>query len=394
MTAVLSWASTLLAVSILFIIGALFVLQAARVLEDLWLAWRTPAWEEQVMNLLFAAEPSPEFVRRMSRPWTRIVVQNILYKVAPNLDGASKEKCAWLFEAMGSVDREIWRLRARSAFVRGRAAYRLGQMGSRRSIQPLIGTLEDSWVDVRYAAVLALGRLEAGEAVMLILTHAGGFEAYHRPAIVEVVKRLGLVDQKEARAYVVETMLVQSSTFRLGVALAGALQLFEAIPKFWSRFESVSAETKMDIAKAVGTMGHPSAAKALAMFLNDPEPEVRRAILRALGQLGEVSVIPWVIPKIKDPVWDVSEAAVQALAALDQSGETLAGLLESDEEDMVKFKAAMQLEAMGVVDRWTEEVTTASGEALHRVRQRLRLAVKYDADQPIMKKLWHGPHVN
>lgn len=389
MIAWLSWASAWLAASVLLLIFFIFIMQIGRVVGDVWMTRSIPKWENLIVDSLFDPAPSVSFFHQARWPWNKPVVVQVMMKVIQNLEGAPKVKCASSFEALGAVDQELRRLKALRPYIRARAAVRLGSMGNDRAVPLLMERLNDSHTDVRYAVIQALGQLKAQQATMAILEHADALEPYHWSALVTILNKLQLVDHVEGRAYVLKHLLGRAETFRLGVVIAGTMQMHEALLVFWEGFHASSSVVKREIAKAVAQMGDPASARELVGFLRDPDPEVRVELLNALGSLQEPSVISWVMPLAQDPVWEVSEAAIHTLAKLDESGEALAQVLEvEDDVELAKYKAAMMLEEMGTLERWMDEMSTASGDALKRVRQRLRLATKYEADQPILRRAW------
>lgn len=388
MISALSTASALLATALLGAIAALLILQVLRVLQDLWVSSQKPLWESRLMDWLFKVEAPETLIVSARYRWNRPIVFHVLYEMADRLEGAARTKCSELFERLGAVDQELKRLKSRWAFVRARAAYRLGNTGSGQAVVALTNALEDPEADVRFSVIQALGRLKAREAVLPILTHADRLKPYQLSAVVEVMKTLGLVDQPEARQYVVERLLYWPAVMKLGVLLTGKLQLIEGLPTLMQRFPRVAPDIRVEIAHAVGTLGDPRSSLALCRFLRDEHPEVRVALLRTIARLQNPEAVVWASAMASDPVWEVGEAAIRAVAQLDPTGEALARLLESDDNDLVRYKAAVALEELGTIKLWIQQMKSASGEELRKVRRRLRMAVKYEADQPVVREIW------
>jgi HEAT repeat protein len=150
----------------------------------------------------------------------------------------------------------IRRLRADVYSVRRAAVDALGELGSPRTLEPLIQALGDEDDGIRYAAAVALGKL--GD-----------------PRAVEPLVR--------------------------------------AVGRGWSEAERRAA------VQALGKLGDPRALEPLIQALGDKESRVRRAAAVALGMLGDPRAVEPLIRALGDVDSDVRRTAAEALVRLGQA---------------------------------------------------------------------------
>jgi len=192
--------------------------------------------------------------------------------------------------------------------ARWRAAQLLGELGEPQDVNHLLPLLSAPDSSVRAAAALALGKLDAAEALQSLL---------------------GLATQQD------EDLAVRCAACR-ALALLGAVESVKSLTELVKeRGEMADEETpdekwqlRVDAAAALGLIAAPDAAKALgeaAMSQEEPVAAVRVAAAYALGDMAiqlrsddDLShIITSLIKAADDENGDVRAAAVYSLARID-----------------------------------------------------------------------------
>ncbi len=248
-------------------------------------------------------------------------VVDILSAYARLVDGPARARIADFLERQGIVDRELAALTHKTAWRRAAAAYRLGDAGSLRAVDPLLAALDDPDRDVRAAAARSLGRLHSADAVERLLATLVGRqipEAIVRWALLQIgqaaLPRLrGLVGHEEPEER------------------AGALQL---IGLLGGAGDSASAEAclrdtaarvREQAALALGRIGGTSSVPPLLSALADRVPAVRAAAAVALGRLRDQRAIEPLLAQARSDAFEPARAAAQALAGIDRERVIAAG---------------------------------------------------------------------
>ncbi len=215
-------------------------------------------------------------------------------------------------------------LRSQNAADRRLALDELEPLSSSEAEPLLVAALGDSDVQVRRAAILALGRRRSPVAPVLrsLLTDA---DATIRTNAATALGQVPLVEGDAA--------LTQS--------LAAALKRSLGDPEISVRRAAIETlASRPALARHV----HP----ALVGCLADAEPVIRQAAAVALGRLGAKSAVILLIARAGDPSRDVRTAAATALGALGDSRAQSAVLrLLFDPVDEVRIAAARGLGQLG-----------------------------------------------
>lgn len=197
--------------------------------------------------------------------------------------------------------------------VRGMAAWALGQIGERRSLEPLGAALRDRDPHVREMAVLALGALGDARAVPLleplvsdsfdgvrsVLTTA--LENIHTPEAGRVLARITTRDGDE------HTRMMAGYSTRLVLGP-------EAVETFIALLRDTSATIRRMAINNLGDLADPRAAEALADVLaRDSSGNVRSAAAWALGKLGTDAAVTALSGAMSDPDWHVRMNAASGL---------------------------------------------------------------------------------
>ncbi|MFA6002808.1 MAG: HEAT repeat domain-containing protein [Elusimicrobiota bacterium] len=139
--------------------------------------------------------------------------------------------------------------------VRVAAAEALGHIGDRRAWKFLAEAVEDMDEKVRFAATLALGRVDADANVA----------------------RLEQILRKDPSWWV---------RYAAAMAMGGTRKAFTASWLERAACEDSTWQVRFQAVLALGELGTPRAAEALGRVLSDPEGSVRSAAAMSLGRIG------------------------------------------------------------------------------------------------------------
>lgn len=207
---------------------------------------------------------------------------DLLGRYARTVRGQTHENVVSYFGRQGTIDREIAVLaRARAAWRRGTAAFRLGDIGSDQAPAALIAALGDSDRAVRVAATRSLGRLRAAEA---------------GPALVAAAA--------DGRA---PAALVQWALLQIGPAVLAELRSLLGSPNERERAAAL---------QLIALLGGPSDAREAEARLRDSSSLVRTQAARALGRLGSERNLTALLEALEDRIPAVRAAAAISLGYL------------------------------------------------------------------------------
>jgi HEAT repeat protein len=263
-----------------------------------------------ILALADGDEPGPELER--ARP---DVVAELVARFARRLRGDARTRLGEYAERAGLVQVEVRRLRARRAWVRARAAFVLGDLGSTTAVEPLLAALDDDDREVRTAAARSLGRLGSVEAALPLarsltadrvawLVAGESLLAIGRDAVPALTPLLSTPDDA-LRARIVELV------GRLGDAGHGELLV--------ERLRDTSARVRREAARGLGRLGDEEATDALRRTLGDRVPFVRAAAAEALGAIGDSDSAEPLLELAQVDEFEPANAAAHALGRVDRA---------------------------------------------------------------------------
>lgn len=199
------------------------------------------------------------------------------------------------------------------------AVISLGRYGNPQAIEalskPMI--LRSSFVDVRWAAVAAIGKL-GDHKVIEQLVRAVDDDAWivRNQAVTELkVKIRELTSQREAgKAHLLIRLLAMKDPEIIELAINGICELGSIVePLLLEGLKNSSSRIREHSATALGRMKIKTVVPQLIINLKDRNAWVRRATARALGIIGDSRAIEPLVQSLGDHDESVQKSASRAL---------------------------------------------------------------------------------
>lgn len=265
--------------------------------------------------------------------------------------------------------------------VRGRAARALGAIGDRQALDPLLEALKDPEVEVRVEAVKALGKfkdpetfdpmadllledtqIEARQAAAialgetqhpqaipyLLLALRDPFWWYEREQAADV-----LLQAIEGMGTVAVDPLLEALSDKEGAVRRFAARLLgrtrdpRAIRPLGMALYDTHFEVGQAAAESLAGFG-PAGLKVLAEALHHPEAWLRQHAIAGLTLSGDKRIVPVILDMLKDPDREVQKQAVRSLGQLKDT------------------RAIPALQALAI-DRRDREISALAREAISTV---------------------------
>jgi len=217
-----------------------------------------------------------------------------------------------------AVPRLLPTLRDDDALVRATAARALGQIESRRATEPLQEALRDPDARVRAAAAEALGQIEDERAA---------------ESLEQLLRRDPVAPVREASAHALGQLARARSAEALGLAaedperrvryaaveaLADLDDLERAPAPLLRAIGSDDPGLRRRAAETIAEIADPATVPILLPLLDDPDPELRARVVNALGEIGTREAIPGLLRALKDSDPEVRRAAADALGEVEK----------------------------------------------------------------------------
>jgi HEAT repeat protein len=322
------------------LIGLVFVLMIVqRVLTSLVSGYAQG--RERVLTpwILRALESSDALapLRRVLRPFDRVVVRSLLLRLALDLRGEESQAIAELYRELGLLDDELQALSAWRAGRRAAAASNLATLRMPRVQRQLVRALDDPERRVRIAMIRALGEIGDQQALLALIPRLGE----RSPTVVRQVEQV-LVDRgrevvQEIVAYAATTRKRRGR--RAAVEVLGLLRAPAAADLLLELVRDPDRELRIRSVKAAAAIGDPRFLDAFHELLTDPVWEVRGQAAKGLGTLGSPTSVARLRVALADEHWWVRFYAAVALAELGDAGHTALQAATEDTEPTVRDMA-------------------------------------------------------
>jgi HEAT repeat protein len=269
------------------------------------------------------------------------VLAEVLGRYARKLRGEAKGRIAGYFRDSEALEVAVRELRAREAWRRAAAAYRLGDMCCDEVAPALLAALDDPKRDVCASAARSLGRLGVAAAAL---------------PLVEV-----LVSRRVPN----------------GVAGAALLELGNEIrPELGAIAAHPDPPVRATAITLLGLVGDSGDSPTVATALEDPSADVRRAAAEALGRIGTSDEEAALRAALDDRMHFVRAEAASALGLID-APQAVPRLVEIARTDRFR-PARAAARAVARIDPRTLQAAAAepgAGPHLHEAADLLAVAV-------------------
>ena len=186
--------------------------------------------------------------------------------------------------------------------------------GDPKTIEALIGALNDSDPDVRQMVVTTLGRMRDPRIVTALLPLLKDSNADVRQQAAFALARSG-----DARAVTAVTSMIDDASPDIrqqAVHLLARSRNPDALPALTKALKDSSPDVRQQAAFGLGQLRNPNAVDALIDALKDSSPDVREQAVFALGQLRDPKALPSLTAALRDSVADVRKQAAFAIGQI------------------------------------------------------------------------------
>jgi HEAT repeat protein/beta-lactamase regulating signal transducer with metallopeptidase domain len=187
-------------------------------------------------------------------------------------------------------------------------------VGDPKTIEALIGALNDSDPEVRETVVVTLSRMRDPRIVTALLPLLKDSNAEVREHVVFALARSG-----DARAIAAVAAMIDDASPDVreqAVHLLGRSRSPDALPALTKALKDSSPDVREQAAFGLGQLRNPTAVDALIDALKDSSPDVREQAAFALGQLRSGRAVDALMTTLKDSNPDVREQSAFALGQL------------------------------------------------------------------------------
>ena len=234
------------------------------------------------------------------------------------------------------------------ALVQGTAVDSQGtarSQGNETAIPALVSVLSDEDVNVRLAAVEALGNLQDPRAVdALVQALRNDTDARVREAAAE---SLGEIDSPRAIPGLTAALGAERvAAVRAKIAWAlGEIDDPRALDALTAAVRDTSVEVRRQVVWAIGEIQSAEGIPALTTAAKDADAEVRKNAIEGLGEIQDKRALPVLEAALRDADVEVRRQAVESIGELEDMKTAPAGLLAAlrDEDKEVRKAAAESL---------------------------------------------------
>jgi HEAT repeat protein len=275
-------------------------------------ARRYRAAEKRVRPIAIALVEGQDAEPTGLSPTDQAVLAEVLGRLSRKLTGAADERVAAYFRGSDALPRSFRELRARRAWRRAAAAYRLGDMACPEAAPALLAALDDRRRAVRAAAARSLGRLAVADAAKPLVEALVSGRVPNGVAGQALVE-LGPAALPELRAIAGHpSWRLRTTAFTL-LALVGDST---DSPLAVGALEDPSADVRAAAAGALGRIGGPAAEPGLRAALDDRIHFVRAQAASSLGVIGSGAALPRLLEMARSDRFRPARAAAQAVARM------------------------------------------------------------------------------
>jgi len=270
--------------------------------------------------------------------------EELVAGLLPKLRGADRSMLVDILRRRGTIESARRGTTSRLAVRRYRAVELLGAAGVTEGIGEAARLLDDPSVEVRLAAVRALGRIGTQEAATALLDHLDAVEENKHPIPPHPVTMALLRIGTDATEPLLKALSAQSILVRtIAAEVLGVLGVYPAVSGLQTAMrEDLFASVRLGATHALGRLGMPGSVEDLTFMLSTEEDvEVLAAACNALGRIADPASLGDLEQAVAHPHPTVRVAAAMALAAFGEPG--LDRLREIAQRDAEGGDAAREL---------------------------------------------------
>ncbi|MBI3450242.1 MAG: HEAT repeat domain-containing protein [Acidobacteria bacterium] len=344
----------------LFLLLIIVVNKAWRESREGFAARRRTEMEPALFRYVMGTEPVEKFLPSgvTRRDW--LVIEKIFFDLLRVARGNVNTRAREAFERLGMVDHYTKQLDSRRWWLRAEAAEKLGLMASEKPTRRLIEVMSDPMPEVRIRAAQALGGIGTPESLRPLV---GALRDAGRWSAIRVGGMLIAAGDDAVDVLLEEFRNLPDAARISAIDIFGRIKSLRASRLLLDLLKDPVADLRARAAYALGMIGDPTNAGALAACLNDREWSVRAMAAKALGRLRETDSVPALSAALSDAQWWVRANAAEALRGKGGAGQdALLHVLDSDDPYAAQQSVQM-LQESGVLDTFVGMlVSTAPGE--------------------------------
>jgi hypothetical protein len=269
---------------------------------------------------MFAVEATDELPQARTT-FERRLLRETLLETAHELSGSAFDRLVDSFAERGFIAEAERSLHSRFVLHRVRGAEVIGELGGLESVPALRKGLRDREALVRFACAHALTRVGAQGLLSEVLAAlAEGEGIFSQGAMAEVLLDSGPDSVTELRTLLGDPRHPRRR--RLIIVVLGELRAFDAVPELIATLADVDDELCARACHALGKIGDPESADALAAVAMDGARPwfVRTAAAGACGEIGDPRTADALADALDSEEWYPRNAAAAALVRLGDAG--------------------------------------------------------------------------
>ncbi len=259
-------------------------------------------------------------LRQSLQPFDLGIVRDLLLQLAMDLREQDATDIAYLCDQLGLLEPEIRCLFALRSRTRRRAAANLGLLRTVAAVEPLLELLDDRHINVRLAAIDALGDIGDEPGLVALIPLLGDPEPAIAWRALEALCRSGHDVGVQVLRYLELTR--DSKASRAAVDSMQWLEPQKAEDRLCALARSMRSSLRAQTARVLAAIGSGRCETTLHDLLSDRSPDVRAQAAKALGSLGRSDLVPALRRAFEDESWPVRMEAARALLGMKEPGIT------------------------------------------------------------------------
>ncbi|HEV8113262.1 MAG TPA: HEAT repeat domain-containing protein [Planctomycetota bacterium] len=259
-------------------------------------------------------------LRQNLQPFDLRIVRDVLMQFAMDLRAQDCANIACLCDQLGLLEPEIRSLFALRPRTRRRAAANLGLLRPAAAVEPLLELLDDRYINVRLAAIDALGDIGDDLGLVALIPLLEDPEPAIAWRALEALCRSGHDVGIEVLRYLELTR--DSNASRAAVESMRWLEPRRAEDRLCEIARGIRSRLRAQTARVLAAIGSSRCESELHSLLSDHNSEVRAQAAKALGTLGRSGSLPALRAAFVDPSWPVRMEAARALLEMKEPGIT------------------------------------------------------------------------